>query len=377
MTHPRMRVALVSYNFGEYCIRLANSLVKDVDLLLVMPEHEVAPHRARLDSRVELHTFAQPRLRQPYLHLKTIIPIHWRVRQFNPDIIHFQHGHMWFNMTLPLLKRVRFPKRIPLVVSIHDPRHHSGDKDSQRTPQWMMDFGYLRADRAIVHGEQIRQVCVEQVGVRNEIIHTIPPVPDVIPGEAATLEQIEEDDRLVLFFGRIWGYKGLDYLIRAEPLISKRVPDVKIMIAGKGEEFDRYEQMMVNRERFIIHNDYIPVQQRDEYFKRASIIVLPYIDATISGVIPVAYTFGKPVIATTVGILPEMVDHGETGLLVEPKNETALADAVVQLLEDPARRHRMGAQARKKIETDLSPDTLARQTIEVYEHTRHPVHATS
>jgi glycosyltransferase involved in cell wall biosynthesis len=149
------------------------------------------------------------------------------------------------------------------------------------------------------------------------------------------------------------------------------------MIAGKGEEFDRYEQMMVNRERFIIHNDYIPVQQRDEYFKRASIIVLPYIDATISGVIPVAYTFGKPVIATTVGILPEMVDHGETGLLVEPKNETALADAVVQLLEDPARRHRMGAQARKKIETDLSPDTLARQTIEVYEHTRHPVHATS
>lgn len=377
MTHPRMRVALVSYNFGEYCIRLANSLVKDVDLLLVMPEHEVAPHRARLDSRVELHTFPQPRLRQPHLHLKTIIPIHWRVRRFNPDIIHFQHGHMWFNMTLPLLKRVRFPKRIPLVVSIHDPRHHSGDKDSQRTPQWMMDFGYLQADRAIVHGEQIRQVCVEQVGVRNEIIHTIPPVPDVIPGEAATLEQIEEDDRLVLFFGRIWGYKGLDYLIRAEPLISERVPDVKIMIAGKGEEFDRYEQMMVNQERFIIHNDYIPVQQRDEYFKRASIIVLPYIDATISGVIPVAYTFGKPVIATTVGILPEMVDHGETGLLVEPKNETALANAVIELLEDPARRQQMGVQARKKIETDLSPDTLARQTIEVYEHTWHPVHATS
>lgn len=377
MTHPRMRVALVSYNFGEYCIRLANSLVKDVDLLLVMPEHEVAPHRARLDSRVELHTFPQPRLRQLHLHLKTIIPIHWRVRRFNPDIIHFQHGHMWFNMTLPLLKRVRFPKRIPLVVSIHDPRHHSGDKDSQRTPQWMMDFGYLQADRAIVHGEQIRQVCVEQVGVRNEIIHTIPPVPDVIPGEAATLEQIEEDDRLVLFFGRIWGYKGLDYLIRAEPLISERVPDVKIMIAGKGEEFDRYEQMMVNQERFIIHNDYIPVQQRDEYFKRASIIVLPYIDATISGVIPVAYTFGKPVIATTVGILPEMVDHGETGLLVEPKNETALANAVIELLEDPARRQQMGVQARKKIETDLSPDTLARQTIEVYEHTWHPVHATS
>ena len=138
----------------------------------------------------------------------------------------------------------------------------------------------------------------------------------------------------VLFFGRIWAYKGLEYLIRAEPLITAEIPDAKIVIAGKGEDFSRYRAMMVHPERFVVHNEFIPDDRRAELFARASVVVLPYVEATQSGVIPVAYTFSKPVVATTVGSIPEMVDDGRTGLLVPPRSEESLAEAIVSLLRD-------------------------------------------
>jgi len=95
-------------------------------------------------------------------------------------------------------------------------------------------------------------------------------------------------------------------------------------------------------------------------------VVLPYIEASQSGVIPVAYTFAKPVIATTVGGLPEMVDDGQTGYLVPPRDERALANAVVRLLQDQTLRRRMGANGKLKVETECSPDQVAQQTSAIY-----------
>jgi glycosyltransferase involved in cell wall biosynthesis len=79
-----------------------------------------------------------------------------------------------------------------------------------------------------------------------------------------------------------------------------------------------------------------------------------------------AYSAGKPVVATTVGGLPEMVEHGRTGYLVAPRDETQLADAVVALLLDTPLRRQMGANGKRKIETECSPQVIARRTIEVY-----------
>ncbi len=101
-------------------------------------------------------------------------------------------------------------------------------------------------------------------------------------------------------------------------------------------------------------------------FRQASVVVLPYIDASQSGVIPVAYTFAKPVVATTVGGLPEMVDDGCTGYLVPPRDSDALADAVVHLLQHPTLRHALGANAKRKAETEWAPDVIAEQTLQVY-----------
>src|SRR5258707_5206877 len=126
-------------------------------------------------------------------------------------------------------------------------------------------------------------------------------MPHIQIGHECSSPVVQEDERLLLFFGRIWEYKGLEYLIRAEPLISARVPDVEIVIAGRGEDFEKYRHMMVDPDRFVIDNETIPDDRVARYFGESSVVVLPYIDASQSGVVPIAYSFSKPVIATTVG----------------------------------------------------------------------------
>ncbi|MFX0195379.1 MAG: glycosyltransferase family 4 protein [Candidatus Hodarchaeota archaeon] len=350
-------MAFISYDFGEYCIRLASALTREAEVLLLLPHQLAAPHLSKLDLALNFQSFKKPRLRQPLRQIQAIYTLIRSVRDFDPDVIHFQHGHLWFNLALPLLGRY------PLVLTIHDPRHHIGDYKSQNTPQMIMDFAYHRADQVIVHGNQLKQVVVEELRIPSEIIHVI---PHIVLGDDTIQTETQEEHHLILFFGRIWEYKGLEYLIRAEPLITARVQDAKIVIAGQGEDFSRYWRMMVHPEHFIVYNDFVSDDKRAELFRRASVVVLPYIDASQSGVIPVAYTFAKPVVTTAVGGLPDMVEHGRTGYVVPPRDERALADAIVHLLQDKELRHRLGENGKQKIDTECSPEVVAQQTLDVY-----------
>ncbi len=239
-----------------------------------------------------------------------------------------------------------------------------GDRDSSNTPQLLLDFGYRRADQVIVHGQQLKQVVVDELRIPEPIVHVI---PHLALGDQAAHSLVQEEEQLLLFFGRIWDYKGLRYLIQAEPLITASLPNVKIMIAGRGDDLEHYRKLMVHPEQFIIDNEYIPDDKVAALFRRASVVVLPYIEATQSGVIPLAYTFGKPVVATTVGSLPEMVDHGQTGLLVPPRDVPALASAIIRLLQDKPLRQQMGRNGKHKIETECSPLRVAAQTLAVYD----------
>jgi glycosyltransferase involved in cell wall biosynthesis len=229
-----------------------------------------------------------------------------------------------------------------------------------------MDFGFRRADQVIVHGSQLQDVVQEATGISRDRIHVIPHIAVGLDAAQQTAPTVNEDDT-ILFFGRIWEYKGLEYLIRAQPHISKRFPDVRVVIGGRGEDFARYRQLMVDPNKFVVHNRWISDEERAQLFAAASVVVLPYVEATQSGVVPLAYAHGKPVVATRTGGLPDCVDHEQTGLLVPPRDEVALAEAVTRLLADPDLRRRLGEAGRQKLAEEFSPDVIAARTAEVYQ----------
>ena len=348
-----MKVAFVSFDFGEYCVRLASGIARYAEVRLFLPENEVQPYAYLLAQSVGLQTFKKPRLRQAFRQIEMSRKLLAGIKQFKPDVIHIQQGHGWFNAALPLLRDY------PLVITSHDPVKHGGEK----TPQWIFDQGSFRAGEIIVHTPQMKALVLERLKVSESRVHVI---THILCGDDSVHQEIQEEESLVLFFGRITEYKGLQYLIRAQPLVTARIPGARFVIAGKGESFDRYRRMMPNSDRFTICNEYISDEKRAELFRRASVVVLPYIEATQSGVIPVAYSFGKPVIATAVGGLSAQVDDGKTGYLVAPRDERALADAIVRLLADRDLRHQFGSEGKRRIAAEANPGIVASATAEVY-----------
>lgn len=355
-----MRVAFLAFDFGEYCIRLAGGIADGkTQVLLLLSREEAGAYKHLLNDDVELFEFEKPRMRQVLKQLRMVWRLVRRIRAFMPDIIHLQLGHMWFNLLgLPFLRH------IPLVLTVHDSLIHVGDGDSAKTPQWIYDLAYSRARERIVHAPQVKESLTKRTRVPAETVHVM---PYVIVGDVDTSVGIDVQPRQeILFFGRIWEYKGLEYLIKAEPLITAKVPQARIVIAGTGEDFGRYRKMMTAADHFIVHNEYVSDQKRAELFRRAAVVVLPYIEASQSFIISIAYRFGKPVVATTVGGLPEMVDHGRTGFLVPPRDSESLASAIVDLMRNEEMRQEFGENGMRKVNVECAPDAIGRQTLNVY-----------
>ncbi|RMF42658.1 MAG: glycosyltransferase family 1 protein [Planctomycetota bacterium] len=357
-----MRVACVAFSYAEYAVRLAAAIREYSDCvpLLIMPRQRLQGLEHLVAPEVVLHDIDLPRLRQPLRQLLMIRQVRKVIDAFQPDVVHFQGAHLWFNMALPWIRRR------PLVITAHDVRHHLGDRASRKTPQWVMDWGFRQADHLIVHGEALREQLNHYLSIPGERVTVCPMV---VQGESAPgLEPlVPEEPHTILFFGRIWPYKGLDVLIEAAPRIQAAFPDARIVIGGEGEGFERYAAQMHDPEMFEVHNAYVSNALREQLFRRAAVVVLPYREATQSGVIPVAYSYGKPVVASRVGAIPEAVLEGRTGILVPPANPAALAAAVIRMLSDPARRARMGAEARQYLDEQASMPRIVAAHRQAYE----------
>ena len=176
---------------------------------------------------------------------------------------------------------------------------------------------------------------------------------------------ILEEPATVLFFGRADQHKGLEYLVKAQPLITREIPDARILISAHGDDLDRCVQMIGDHSKFEIIDGFVPGNVMATFFQRATLVVLPYISASTSGVLVTAYSFAKPVVASRVGCMTEYVEDGVTGLLVTPKDVKGLADAIVRLLSDKDLCRRMGTSAEEwMIKLEKSS---VKQTIDVYE----------
>ncbi|NLW18981.1 MAG: glycosyltransferase family 4 protein [Candidatus Cloacimonetes bacterium] len=163
------------------------------------------------------------------------------------------------------------------------------------------------------------------------------PIYDCYGGSQDSSPQDPERDPTALFFGLIKAYKGLDVLLKAVKQARKRVPRLRLLIAG--EVYGKPEKYLLLIHQLGLEDavdarfHYISNDEIADIFNQAQVCVLPYKSATQSGVIASSYSFGVPVIASDVGGLSEYIDVEKTGLLVPPNNPEALAGALIRYFE--------------------------------------------
>jgi glycosyltransferase involved in cell wall biosynthesis len=147
---------------------------------------------------------------------------------------------------------------------------------------------------------------------------------------------LNENSLVLLFFGYVRKYKGLDILIEAFPKILSQNPNARLLIVGEfyddpKEYFELIKKFKVENKVKVV-NQFVPNEEVAKYYQSADVVILPYRSATQSGILNVAYGFHKPVIVTNVGGLAEFVDEGKTGFVVEPNAPDAIVDGVNKFL---------------------------------------------
>lgn len=277
----------------------------------------------------------------------------------NYDLVHFQ-GHL--PMMFLFLPVVRMKKK-RIFWTIHD----VSLRPSSPGRRGRFEIIYLRlvsqpsilshhVDGIFVHGRFLKEQLIA-TGSRQEMICVIPhfDYDYLLRFSNIRNEDLLLPDQYALSFGHIKPYKGLDILINAARIVNQTIPNFKLLIAGNGN-ISYINSLVTCRDLgFIdlkigyVHDRNIPL-----LFTKASFVVLPYTDGSQSGVLSLAYTFSKPVIASKVGSLPEYIEHGTTGYIFQSRDETKLAQYMIELLQDQTKCKEMGKRARQKLSQQMS-----------------------
>jgi glycosyltransferase involved in cell wall biosynthesis len=258
------------------------------------------------------------------------------LRRLEPDVLHVDGA----DQSLRLAIGVPWRLDVPMAVSVHDPQSHSGESD------WHIPLTrsllFRRTDRFVLYNNASLAQFRTRYGIPAAQVTAMPLGIIRLHGEKAKHGDSDAGP-VVLFFGRISPYKGLGVLYDAAPLVASEVPGVRFVIAGR--PIDGYKlpppPLLPCGGTIDVFADYIGNQRAQALFQSARVVACPYLDATQSAVILTSYGFGKPVVATRVGGLPEYVRDGETGLLVGPGDARGLAAALIRILQDEHLRHSM------------------------------------
>jgi glycosyltransferase involved in cell wall biosynthesis len=273
------------------------------------------------------------------------------------DVVHFQ----W--LTVQPVDVHLLPRSRPLVLTAHDvlPREpRRGQLDAQRRL-------YERVDAVVVHSEHGRARLVGQLGVEPAKVRVIPhgafdhltkvtspPALPLPPALAAV------DKPVVLFFGLLRPYKGIDVLLEA----WREIDDAELWIVGMPRmDIAALQASAPPSVRWVAR--FVPDQELAAYFRRADLVVLPYREIDQSGVLFTALAFGAPLLLSAVGGFPELAEQGAAAL-VAPGDAAALAQQLRRLLADRPARERLAAGARAAAGGRYSWDEIAREHLELY-----------
>ncbi len=275
--------------------------------------------------------------------LPTLVEIRRELGHWRPQVVHVHDNYD------PRLLALASGYRT--VLTVHDPGgEHPGARAFTRTETWVFNRWFRRAERFIVHGDALVEELAPIVG-RGRIV--------VIPhGTSPRSEPLSPPPSpSVLLFGRLEQYKGVEVLVEAMRLVWERRPDVKLVIAGAGPS----ARLVPNDRRISLIPRYIPEDEVGTLLAEASLVALPYTQASQSGVGLLAIAEGVPVVVSALGALPELAC--DQSFITEPGNAQALAEAILRHLDDDGDvRARVLDHARAR----FSWEEAARKTTELY-----------
>jgi glycosyltransferase involved in cell wall biosynthesis len=242
--------------------------------------------------------------------------------------------------TLILLYYRLLGKRIAFTAhNVNVRRRDGGDTLLNRLT---LRLQYRLVHHVFVHGEHTKRELQADFAVPDSKITVIPfGINSTVPNSALTSAQAKDrvglsgHNKVMLFFGNIAPYKGLEYLVDAMALLVEAHPECRLIIAGQPKNSAAYWEQVARRIRsaglsshVIERIEYVPDRDTEIYFKAADVLVLPYTHVYQSGVLFLGYNFGLPVIASDVGSLREEIIEGNTGFLCRPRDASDLAETL-------------------------------------------------
>ncbi len=280
------------------------------------------------------------------------------IQQKRPDLTVFQYWLPFFALSYGVMARQLQRWNIPAVALVHNALPHERHLLDATLSRWFL----RRCHARIVLSETVAQQLAELgLSVDAQLVHPIdfrygPVRPRTVARQRLGLPS---EAPVLLFFGFVRRYKGLTVLLEAMPMIRAALPEVQLVVAG--EFYERPDDYRA-RIRALglsscvhLHDRYIPESEVAWYFSAADLVVQPYLSATQSGVVPMAFHFERPVVVTAVGGLPEVVPHEEAGFVVPPGDASALAAAVVRFFQERWRERLTRGVRRLRVRYSWTP----------------------
>lgn len=323
---------------AHYGALLADALARvDGDSVEAVNFSRLYP-RLLFPGKTQFDASASPLARPAPRLLASLNPISWRrsadaLAATAPDALVCHWWHPFFAPAYGAVLR-RLGKLCPdcaRILLCHNVLPHERGPLDLRLGR----YAFGGADGFLVHSASDESRLLELLPAARRRVHPHPRY-EVFRGGAPSREaaraslDLAPDARVALFFGYVRAYKGLDIAIQA--LARSAEPGIRLLVVGEFYEdqgpYDALIESLCLQDRVRIVNRYVPNEEVALYFQAADLVLQPYRSATQSGIAQIAFAFGRPVLATAVGGLPEQIEDGVSGLLVPPEDPAALAAAL-------------------------------------------------
>lgn len=254
-----------------------------------------------------------------FIKLKKIANV---IKNFDPNWIYMPMGSLLNFGILPHLQKYK------KVYTLHDPILHSGEKSF--FIEQLKRIEIKSSQKIILLNNFFKKMVVKNYNIKTENIEVIPHAGFFSKEKPNFLEDFTFS---ILFLGRIEKYKGIDLLLDALEIVLETNKRVILTIAGKGNLLPYAKKIDKLKDHIILKNDWLSENDIERLLKNNDFVVLPYIDASQSGVIPLAFGNGKTVISTNVGALAEQIPSG-FGYCVNP-DPNEIAEAIISIYSAP------------------------------------------